>query len=286
MPCADACGTIAKLGSDLKQPWDLGDRVLSTFSHTHLTGQIQAKDLEVGLGLPLQGVLGTYRVFPSTGLVRAPEALSDEEASTLAIASVTAWMSFFTFDPWNLSGKTVLIQGTGGVAIAGLQIAKASGATVIVTSSSDEKLERARRLGADHGINYRTEPQWATRVLELTQNAGADIVFELVGASTIRQSFECVAFGGLIACIGYLGGRQDAPEDRTTVNVLALDRNVTLKGIYNGSRDDFEDVCRFYDKHTIRPVVDRVFRFDEAKEAFRHVLDGGHFGKVVIKTDV
>ena len=197
--------------------------MLSTFSESHLTGHATANDLKHGLGLPLPGVLATYRVFPSTGLVKAPEYLSDDEASTLAIASVTAWMSLFTFDKSPLNGKTVLSQGTCGVAIAGLQISKASGGTVIITSSSDEKLERARALGADHTINYRKEPQWSKKVLELTDNEGADVIFELGGANTLRQSFECVAFGGLIACIGYLGGKQDAPEDRTNVNVLGAE---------------------------------------------------------------
>ncbi|KAF2093195.1 NAD(P)-binding protein [Rhizodiscina lignyota] len=283
VPCSDACGTIVKVGSGLKVPWKVGDRVLSTFSQTHLTGQVQARDLQYGMGLPLPGVLATYRVFPSTGLVKAPNSLTDEEASTLAIASVTAWMSLFTFDKSPLNGKTVLIQGTGGVAIAGLQIAKASGGKVIVTSSSDEKLERARKLGADYTINYRKEPQWSKKVLEYTNSEGADVIFELGGASTIRQSFDCVAFGGLIACIGYLGGKQDAPEDRTNVNVLALSRNVTLKGILNGPRDEFEELCSFYEKHGIKPVVDKTFKFDEAKEALKYLFSGGHFGKVIVK---
>lgn len=283
VPCSDACGTIEKIGSGLTVPWKIGDRVMSIMNQTHLSGQIHAKDMTSGLGLPQPGVLGTYRVFPSTGLVAAPVYLSDAEASTLPIASVTAWMSLFTFERGSLKGKTVLLIGTGGVAIAGLQIAKASGASAIVLSSSDEKLRRATELGADHTINYRACPNWSERVMEITGDHGADIIFELGGAKTITQSFKCIAFGGVIAAIGYLGGKQDSPDERTNVNVLALQRNVTLKGILNGPRDEFEAMCAFYEEKDIHPVIDRTFEFQEAKEALKYLYSGGHFGKVVIE---
>ena len=123
-------------------------------------------------------------------------------------------------------------------------------------------------------------------MLELTDDEGADIIFELGGASTIRQSFNCVAFGGLIACIGYLGGKQDAPEDRTNVNVLALSRNVPLIGIHNGARDRFNEMNVLYEMHKIKPVIDKVFNFEDAKEAFKYLYSGGHFGKVVVKVNV
>lgn len=283
VPCSDMCGRVVKVGRNLSVPWKEGDRVLSCFNQTHLTGQCTAETMKSGLGKPLPGCLTSHRLFPSTGLVKAPEHLTDEEASTLAIASVTAWMSLFTFSKASLTGKTVLLQGTGGVSIAGMQIAKAHGGTVIVTSSSDEKLERARQLGADYTINYRKEPQWSSKVLEITGNKGADVIFELGGAGTMRQSFDCIAFGGLIACIGYLGGKQDAPEDRTNVNVLALSRNVTLKGILNGPRDEFEEVCAFYAKHGIKPALDKTFDFRNANEALKYLYSGGHFGKVIVK---
>jgi NADPH:quinone reductase-like Zn-dependent oxidoreductase len=283
VPGSDMCGTIVKVGSDLSVPWKEGDRVLSTFNQGHLKGQITQPVMATGLGKPLPGCLTTYRVFPSNGLVKAPSHLSDAEASTLAIASVTAWMSLFTFSKSPLTGKTVLLQGTGGVAIAGLQIAKASGATVIITSSSDGKLDRARKLGADHTINYRATPKWSAKVLELTDNKGADVIFELGGAGTLRQSFDCIAFGGLIACIGYLGGKQDAADDRTNVNVLALSRNVTLKGLLNGPRSEFEEMCAFYEKHRIKPALDKTFDFDQAKEALKYLYGGGHFGKVIVQ---
>jgi NADPH:quinone reductase-like Zn-dependent oxidoreductase len=179
--------------------------------------------------------------------------------------------------------EVILCQGTGGVSIAGLQIASAAGADVIVTSSSDAKLERGGKIGATETINYKTTPDWDAEVLKRTNGKGADIIFELGGAQTLRKSFECVSFGGLIACIGYLSGKQDEEGDRTNTNLLALKRNVTLKGILNGPRDELKRMLHFYAEKEIRPVVDRVFKFDEGKDAIKYLFSGGHFGKVVIK---
>ena len=179
--------------------------------------------------------------------------------------------------------EVVLLQGTGGVSVAGLQIAHAAGMRTIVTSSSDEKLARAKDLGADEGINYRSTPDWQEEVLRLTEGEGADVVFENGGARTLRKSFDCVAFGGLINCIGYLSGKEDAEGDRLNTNVLALRRNVTLKGILNGPKDRFEEMVEFYEKNLIRPVVDKVFEFERVKEALEYLYSGGHFGKVVVR---
>jgi NADPH:quinone reductase-like Zn-dependent oxidoreductase len=138
-------------------------------------------------------------------------------------------------------------------------------------------------MGATHVINYRTNPEWEEIVMGVTKNEGADIILETGGAQTLRKSFDCIAFGGVIACIGYLSGKQDEPTDRTNVNVLALRRTVTLKGILNGPRDRFEEMLRFYEMKKIRPFVDKVFSFDEAREALQYLYGGGHFGKVVIR---
>ncbi|KAJ9309488.1 hypothetical protein DTO217A2_1106 [Paecilomyces variotii] len=285
VPCSDMCGIITAIGPGVSA-WKVGDRVLSTFNQTHLSGQITSKDMPYGLGFPLPGVLTTHRVFPEYGLVKAPEYLSDEEASTLPIAAVTAWMSINGMRPMGQSGgegEIVLLQGTGGVAIAGLQIAKASGAKVIILSSSDSKLSQAKSLGADYTINYRTQPDWENKVMSLTSDHGADIILETGGAGTLRKSFDCIAWGGLINSIGYLSGKQDEPGDRTNVNLLALRRTVTLKGIINGPKDRFEEMLAFYEKHQIRPVVNRVFGFEEGKEALKFLYSGGHFGKVVVR---
>ncbi|KAI0127044.1 hypothetical protein BJ170DRAFT_702560 [Xylariales sp. AK1849] len=287
VPCSDMCGSIVKLGpgaSGLKE----GDRVMATFNQTHVKGQVLETDMASGLGLPNPGCLTEYRVFADYGLVKVPDYLSDEEAACLPIAAVTAWMSINSFQaigqPLTGKEKVVLLQGTGGVSVAGLQIAKALGLTTIVTSSSDAKLERAKGLGADHTINYRANPEWQKTVVEITEGKGADVVFETGGAETLGKSFECVAFGGLISCIGYLSGKEDAPGNRMNMNLLALKRNVTLKGILNGPKERFEEMLGLYRDKQIKPVVDRVFEFEEAKEALQFLFGGQHFGKVVIKT--
>jgi len=154
---------------------------------------------------------------------------------------------------------------------------------VIITSSSDAKLEQAKKLGADKAINYRTTTNWDEEVLKMTNDEGVDIIFENGGAQTLRKSFNCIAFGGLIDCIGYLSGKEDSPGDRLNTNVLALLRNITLKGILNGPKERFEEMLAFYEEKKIKPIVDRVFEFGESKEALIYLFKGGHFGKVVIK---
>lgn len=288
VPCSDMCGTVIESKSPKLQT---GTRVMSIFNQSHLTGQVKEQDLLTGLGKPMPGVLTEYRCFAAESLVVAPDYMTDEEASCLSIASVTAWMSINGMRPLGKPAdgsakmETVLVQGTGGVSIAGLQIAHAAGLQTIITSSSDEKLERAKKeLGADHGINYQTHWEWQEPVLEATNNAGADIIFETGGQRTMRKSFDCVAFGGLINCIGYLSGKEDEPElNRLNVNVLALRRNVTLKGILNGPKDRFEEMVEFYKQKKIHPVVSKVFDFDKADEALKYLYSGAHFGKVVVK---
>ncbi|UPK98192.1 hypothetical protein LCI18_009127 [Fusarium solani-melongenae] len=289
VPCSDMCGTvIVSRSSRIKA----GTRVMSIFNQTHLTGQVTEADLASGLGLPLPGVLTEYRCFPADGLVPAPAYMSDEEAACLPIASVTAWMCINGMRPMGQPAdgtkkkETVLLQGTGGVSVAGLQIAKAAGLDAIITSSSDDKLERAKKdLGADTGINYRTHWEWQDPVMKATNGRGADIIFETGGSRTLRKSFESVAFGGLINCVGYLSGKEEEQDTggKVSVSVLALRRNVTLKGILNGPRDRFEEMVAFYEKHKIKPVVSKVFEMEKANEAVKFLAEGGHFGKVVVR---
>ncbi|GFF29989.1 zinc-type alcohol dehydrogenase-like protein C1773.06c [Aspergillus lentulus] len=284
VPCSDMSGVVTEVGEGVTA-WKVGDRVLSTFLPDHQTGQVTEKELARGLGLPLDGVLATHRVFAEQALVRAPGYMTHEEGSTLPIASVTAWMSINGMRPMGQNGgegEYVLLLGTGGVSIAGLQIAKASGAKVIITSSSDEKLEQAKKLGADYTINYRTNPNWSEEVMRVTNNHGADIILETGGSETLSKTFDCVAFGGLIDCIGYTSGKQQNPNDTLNMNVLTLRKNLTIKGIINGPKDRFEEMVQFYEKHQIHPVVNRVFPFEKAKEAFKFLASGAHFGKVVI----
>ncbi|TIA34468.1 zinc-binding dehydrogenase [Aureobasidium pullulans] len=287
VPGSDMCGTVVKAGpgASLKE----GQRVLSVFLQTHQTGQVQESDMASGMGLPLEGVLQEYRVFPDTALVTVPDYLSNEEAATLPIAGTTAFMAMNWMQPMGkpISNPetTVLfqMQGTGGVSISGLQIAKACGLKAIVTSSSDEKLEKARELGADYTINYKKFPRWSEKAMEFTKGKGVDIILECGGAQTVRQSFDSIAFGGLISSIGYLSGKQDTESDALNINVLALRRNVTLKGHINGPKDRFEEMLQLYAQKEIHPVVDKVFSFDETKDAMQYLAKGGHFGKVVIK---
>lgn len=254
-----------------------------------------------GIGLPLPGVLTEYRVFPAVSLVQIPDYLSNEEASCLPIAGVTSWTSLNWMRPIgqhigtdkDLGSKFVLLQGTGGVAIAGLQVAHAAGYKTIITSSSDDKLKRAtEELKADHTVNYKTYWEWQEPVMKATNGRGADVIFETGGSRTIRKSFDSIAFGGIINCIGYLSGKSDEnpdegdktpPLQRLNVNVLALRRNVTLRGIINGGKDRFEEMLTYYKEKEIKPVVSKVFAFEEAKDAMKYLADGKHFGKVVIK---
>lgn len=300
VPCSDMCGTVVAVGSALEIPFKVGDRVVSVFNHLQRSGHMRPEYIKsAGLGLPLEGVLQTHRVFPTIGLLPAPAYLSDAEACCLPIAAVTAWMSLqigeagLNYKPQTfeerLKGKTVVAQGTGGVSISGVQIAKAAGATVIVTSSSDAKLETARtQLGADHLINYKTTPQWADEVMAATDGYGADFILENGGNGTLRQSFDAVTFGGVINCIGYLGGKTTKGQDEEdhAVSVLALRRNMTLRGIMNGPRDRFEEMLQFYERHEIKPVVHRVFPFSESPAALQYLYSGQHFGKVVIQVDL
>lgn len=294
------CGTVVDSN---KTKHKQGTRVMAIFNQSHLHGQIKPEDMASGLGFPLPGVLAEHRAFPAESLVVVPDYLTPEQASCLPIAAVTAWTSLTWLTPmeeYAAAGaptKTVLLQGTGGVSIAGLQIAKAAGLRAIITSSSDDKLSRAKKdLLADEGVNYRTHWEWQDAVMKATDNRGADVIFETGGTRTLRKSFECVSFGGLINCIGYLSGKTDngdnednggkTPElHRLNVNVLALRRNVTLKGIINGSKDKFEEMLKFYNKHEIRPIICKTFQFEKAPDAFKYVSDGEHFGKVVIKID-
>ena len=197
VPGSDMCGTVVSGNDTLKT----GTRVMSIFNQKHLTGTIKAEMMVTGLGLPLPGVLAEYRYFDANALVAVPDHLSDEEAACLPIAAVTAWMSINWQQPMgqpatSTGDKFVLLQGTGGVAISGLQIAHAAGFKTIITSSSDKKLEKAKSMGADFTINYRSNPEWQDEVMRITKDAGADIIFENGAAKTLRKSFDCIAFGG------------------------------------------------------------------------------------------
>jgi NADPH:quinone reductase-like Zn-dependent oxidoreductase len=218
-------------------------------------------------------------VLPAHGLVPLPDYLSFEEGATLPIAAVTAWNALFSHGDLT-PGSTVLIEGTGGVSLFGLQLANAAGLRTIITSSSDGKLSRARALGAEETINYHTTPEWSRRVRELTGGTGVDLVLEVGGPATVNEALRSVRFGGRIALIGFLSG--------TAMPLDALDfirGLVTLHAVRVGSRAMFRDLLRALEQHKLRPQIDRVFAFSEAPEAFQHFSKGAHFGKIIIHAD-
>ncbi|KZV63429.1 NAD-P-binding protein [Peniophora sp. CONT] len=272
--CADMAGEIVSAGERTSK-FHSGDKVTSLFDQQHIYGPSSTGQI---LGGPLDGTLQEYRVFDEITLLRAPEYLSYDELSTFPIAAVTAWNALYggkTLIP----GQTVLLQGTGGVSMFGLLIAKAAGARTIITSSSDEKLELATKMGATHTINYKCTPDWDAEVRKLTNGVGAHHVIDNVGINEIERCFNCVAAGGVISSIGFLGGEQKATPN---VPLLALFKQATLRGIVVGSKEQFEQLLQFSDFNQIHPHIDRVFAYDQAVEALQYLESAQHFGKVVI----
>lgn len=276
VPLSDGAGEVVEVGPDVTRVKP-GDRVAGIFMQSWLGGEIAADDHASALGGAIDGVLAEYHLFEQDGLVHLPAHLSLEEGATLPCAAVTAWNALFAQRPLQ-SGQTVLVLGTGGVSIFALQFAHAAGARVIATSSSDEKLQRALALGASDGINYKAHPDWENEVRRLTGGHGVDHVVEVGGAGTLSRSIASTRVGGSVQLIGVLTGGQIDPS-------IIMRANVTVRGIYVGSRRMFEDMNRAIAFHRTRPVIDRVFPFDRARDAYRHLQGASHIGKVVIRID-
>jgi len=275
VPFSDGAGEVTAVGSEITK-WKVGDRVCPIFIQGWIDGGISFEKARTALGGDRDGVLREFGCFDETALVRIPDHLDFAQASTLPCAAVTAWHALVVSGGLK-AGDSVLLQGTGGVSIFALQIARAFGARVIITSSSDEKLAKARELGADDLINYRETPDWEKRVSELTDRRGVDHVLEVGGAGTMSKSIAAVRMGGHIALVGVLAG--DAP-----VNWIPLFmKSIRLQGLFVGSRKMFEDMNAFFANHRIEPVIDRVFGFDEAPDALRYLSSAKHFGKIVVK---
>jgi len=283
-PLSDAAGEVAAVGEGVTRV-KVGDRVAGHFSRW-IGGRATSAsmfdatpgglyDLSLGTS-PHPGVLAEYVRFDAERVVRVPEHLSFEEASTLPITGVTAWHALFVDAPVR-AGDTVLVQGTGGVSVFAIQLAHAAGARVIVTSSSDQKLERAKKLGAHEGINYKSTPAWDTRALELTGGAGVDIVVDVTGHE-LGRSLNALRVGGQVSVVGALAGMSSQVDIYTM-----LQKKARLQGIFVGSRDWFEDLNRALALHQLHPVVDRTYPFERAPEALLHLRDGQFFGKLVIK---
>ncbi len=273
VPLSDGAGEVVEVGSNVTR-FKKGDRVTPIFMQKWIGGQLHKEAGRSALGGAIDGVLQNEALFHEEGLVRIPEHLSYEEAATLPCAALTAWNALFESGLVK-PGNTVLTLGTGGVSIFALQFAKAAGARVIITSSSDEKLQRARELGAHIGINYRTTPDWEKLVLK-AQPDGVEHVIEVGGAGTLPRSVKALRPGGQISMIGRL---TDGQFDPTSL----LMKGARLQGIFVGSREMFEHMNHAIELHQIKPVIDQVFPVDQIKEALEALESGSHFGKIVLK---
>jgi NADPH:quinone reductase-like Zn-dependent oxidoreductase len=254
----------------------VGERVTSLFLQDWQSGELTDALAKSALGGAIDGVLAEASVLSENGVVPIPEHLNFEEAATLPCAALTAWHALVTSGALK-AGDVVLVQGTGGVSLFALQFAKASGARVVATSSSDAKLERAKQLGADVLVNYKTTPEWGDAARKQVGGAGIDHVVEVGGAGTLAQSMRAVRSGGRISMIGVLSGGGGQ------ISLLpVLMRNLVVQGIFVGSREMQEAMNRAISLHKLRPVIDRTFKFDEAPAALKHMESGSHFGKIVV----
>jgi NADPH:quinone reductase-like Zn-dependent oxidoreductase len=275
IPFSDGVGEVVALGEGVTRV-KVGARVAGIFFQKWLSGEFTDAQAKSDLGGNIPGLLAEYAVLHEDGVVHLPEHLTDEEAATLPCAAVTAWQALVTQGGLK-AGDTVLIQGTGGVSLFALQFAKLLGARVIATSSSDEKLERVLGMGASDGINYRSTPNWDKAVRELTDGVGADRIVEVGGAGTLEKSMGAVRRGGCISLIGVLAGGVE-------VNPLPIVmKNIRVQGIYVGSREMFVAMNRAISLHKLRPVVDKVFPFQEARQALEYMQSGAHFGKICLR---
>jgi NADPH:quinone reductase-like Zn-dependent oxidoreductase len=274
IPLSDGAGEVVETGPDVTRV-KAGDRVAGLFMQSWLGGEIEQWHVDSSRGGAIDGVLAEYVLFDQEGVVPLPDHLSFEEGATLPCAAVTAWNALYAGRPLK-TGDSVLVLGTGGVSVFALQFARAAGARVIATSSSDEKLAKVRALGAHDGINYRTHPEWQDQVTALTHGRGVDHVVEVGGAGTLGRSIEAARLGGQVHLIGVLTGGEINPTP-------LLRKNIILRGIYVGSRQMFEAMNAAITLHQIRPVIDRVFPFDQAREAYHYMKSQQHVGKVVIR---
>jgi NADPH:quinone reductase-like Zn-dependent oxidoreductase len=277
VPLSDGAGEVAAVGESVTK-WRVGDRVMPIFAQRWIDGETSEEKRRTSLGAGAQwdGVLRESGTFDEEGLVEIPDHLSYEEAATLPCAAVTAWNALVLSGKLK-AGDAVLTLGTGGVSIFALQFAKLFGARVISTTGNEAKMDRLRELGAGDVINYKTRDDWDAAVLELTGKRGVDHVVEVGGSGTLGKSLKAVRLGGHVAMIGALTG----PGDFNPTTVFM--KSVRLQGIFTGSRTTFEDMLKAIEVAKMKPVIDKVFEFDQARDAMTYMQAGSHFGKVVIR---
>ncbi|KAI9042680.1 zinc-dependent alcohol dehydrogenase family protein [Aspergillus affinis] len=282
IPGSDGAGEVVGVGSKVTQ-FRKGDNVVTLFNQAHQFGDIDFAGAQSGLGGAVDGTLRQYGVFNENGVVKSPKNLNSLEASTLTCAGLTSWNALYGLKPLK-PGQTVLVQGTGGVSIFALQFAKAAGASIIATTSSDEKAKKLKELGADHVINYKSNPNWGEIARTLTpENVGVDHIIEVGGSGTLNQSFKCVKFEGVISIIGFVGGT----DAQSQPPILATLSNIcTVRGIYVGSKALMTDMVQAIEVNNIHPVLDtKVFSLDQTREAYEYMWAQKHFGKVAIKIE-
>ncbi len=275
VPCSDGVGTVTAVGPGVRRVKE-GQRVATAFFERWVDGPPTKERLKTSLGGPIDGVLQQYMLLHEDGVVAVPEHLTDAEAACLPCAAVTAWSALVTHGQVK-AGDTVLLQGTGGVSTFALQFAKALGATVIITSSSDQKLQRAADMGADHTINYKEDPKWGKTAAQITGGRGVDVVVEVGGAGTLASSLRAVRPGGTISLIGVLSG---GAQKLAITSILM--RQIRVQGVIVGTRATFEEMNRAIAAHQIRPVIDTTFELANIHRAFEHMAAGRHMGKICL----
>jgi NADPH:quinone reductase-like Zn-dependent oxidoreductase len=275
VPFSDGAGEVVEVGEAVTK-WKVGDRVTPIFMQGWIDGAVDFQKARTALGGDIDGVLREFAAFDENGLVEIPAHLSYEEAATLPCAAVTAYHALFESGKLH-ANDTVLLQGTGGVSIFALQFASVFGAKTIITSSSNDKLKRAKELGADDLINYKEREDWDKAVQELTEKRGVDHIIEVGGAGTMKKSVASVKMGGHIAVIGVL------TQGEGINPVSILQKSIKMHGIFVGSRQMFEDMNRMISANNLKPVIDKVFEFEEVKDALKYMESGSHFGKIVVK---
>jgi len=278
VPLSDGAGEVVSVGAEVSA-WKPGDRVVVPFMPGWLDGELSAAKSASALGGDVDGQLREFATVRADALLPLPPHLGFEQAATLPCAAVTAWNGLFVSGNLQPS-QTLLLQGTGGVSLFGLQFGRMAGATIILISSSDAKLERARAMGAHHTINYRTEPDWEKRVLEITGGRGVDLTLEVGGAGTLSKTLRATGYAGHVSLIGVLSGIAGEVQ----IGHI-LHKALTIRGIYVGSRAMFKAMNDAITQHRLEPVIDRVFSFDESPDAFRLLESAQHFGKIVIRID-
>ncbi|KAI1812215.1 hypothetical protein GGS20DRAFT_578518 [Poronia punctata] len=279
VPASDGAGDVVEVGSKVTK-FKKGDRVVTLFNQGHQYGPVDLNSASTGVGGVVDGTLRQYGVFNETGLVRAPKNLNYAEAATLTCAGLTSWNALYGLRAIK-PGETVLVQGTGGVSLFALQFAKAAGATVIATTSSKEKAETLKKLGADHVLNYKEDTNWGESAKKLSGGAGVDHVIEVGGADTLKNSLKAIKYEGIISIIGFLGGVKVESSLIETLTHIC-----TARGIYVGSRQQMEDMVAAIEANDIHPVVDqKPFSLDQTDKAYQYQWDKGHVGKVAINID-